>query len=414
METDLAGLTSLKPFSESDLAILDVDGDLDNDVIVLAGGYENPQEEYIHYLYENREGTFVRSELPTSHFPASVVRPFDFDKDGDMDLFIGARIKKDQFPFASDSWILINDEGTYLAENTMNFNLGMVTDAIWSDYDNDGWADLIVTREWNSVMILKNNNGESFKNQDIPEIESKHGSWFSITSGDFDQDGDDDYIVGNLGDNHRFTVSDEYPLRIYALDLDLNGTLDPISTGYWKDQYDVMTEFPINYMDELVGQSNYFIRKYDGYTPFSYASIKQMFDTATMNRVAHTFYMNTSSSYILWNQGNGFRWEKLPAAAQVSPIKKAIVADFNHDSYPDVLLAGNDHTYDIATGYYDANKGLVLLSEDGKPLSKLLSPSKSGIVLNGMVESLLFMDGETPMIIAGINRDSVLSYSVNW
>ncbi|RLD53560.1 MAG: hypothetical protein DRI97_13235, partial [Bacteroidetes bacterium] len=118
--------------------------------------------------------------------------------------------------------------------------------------------------------------------------------------------------------------------------------------------------------------------------------------------------------YILWNQGNGFRWEKLPAAAQVSPIKKAIVADFNHDSYPDVLLAGNDHTYDIATGYYDANKGLVLLSEDGKPLSKLLSPSKSGIVLNGMVESLLFMDGETPMIIAGINRDSVLSYSVNW
>ncbi len=413
IESDLAGLTSLKPFSESDLAILDVDGDLDNDVIILAGGYENPQEEYIHYLYENREGSFVRSKLPTSHFPASVVRPFDFDQDGDMDLFIGARIKKDHFPFASDSWILINDGGAYLAENAMNLNLGMVTDATWSDYDNDGWTDLIVAREWNSVMILKNNNGESFVPQEIPEIESKHGSWFSITSGDFDQDGDDDFIVGNLGDNHRFTVSEEYPLRIYAMDLDLNGTLDPISTGYWKDQYDVMTEFPINYMDELVGQSNYFIRKYEGYTPFSYASIAQMFDTTTMNRVAHTFYTHTTSSYILWNQEEGFRWERLPEAAQLSPIKKTIVADFNHDSYPDVLLAGNDHTYDIATGYYDANKGLLLTSKDGNPLSELIPPSRSGIILNGMVESLLYMDGIAPTIIAGMNRDSVLSYSLN-
>jgi hypothetical protein len=131
-----------------------------------------------------------------------------------------------------------------------------------------------------------------------------------------------------------------------------------------------------------------------------------------MNRVDETFFVNTTSSYILWNENEAFRWEKLPAPAQVSPIKKTIIRDFNGDGFPDILLAGNDHTFDISTGYYDALKGLVLISENGKPLSRLINPSESGMVLNGMVESLLYLDGESPLIVAGINRDSVLTYSV--
>jgi hypothetical protein len=132
-----------------------------------------------------------------------------------------------------------------------------------------------------------------------------------------------------------------------------------------------------------------------------------------MNRVDHTFYVNTASSFILWNEEGAFRWEELPAEAQVSPIKKSIIEDFNDDGYPDVLLAGNDYTYDIGTGYYDANKGLLLMSSDGVPLNKLLAPSESGIVLNGMVESLLYLEGETPLIMVGMNRDSVVTYSLN-
>jgi hypothetical protein len=412
IQTEIEGLANRPDFSESDFAIFDVDGDSDNDVIALAGGYENFDGKYIHYLYENRGDSFTRKELPIPAFPASVVRPFDFDHDGDMDLFIGARIKPEMFPFAPDSWILIN-EGGFREENTLNFNVGMVCDAIWSDYDGDGWEDLIIAREWNSLLFLKNMKGERMVNQEIPEIESKHGIWFSINSGDFDQDGDPDYIVGNLGENHRFTISDQYPLRIYALDLDLNGTLDPISTGYWKDQHDVMTEYPINYFDELASQSNYFLRKYQGYKPFSYSSVANMFDSATMNRVDYSFYTNTTSSYILWNQGDHFQWEKLPLPAQVSPVKKSIVRDFNHDGYPDVLLAGNDHTFDIGTGYYDANKGLLLMSRDNKPLSDLQPSSQTGIILNGMVESLLYMEGDTPWVVAGINRDSIAVFRVN-
>ncbi|MCD6596154.1 MAG: VCBS repeat-containing protein [Bacteroidales bacterium] len=410
-ETEIEGLTNLKGSSESNFAIIDIDQDGDNDIIALAGGYGNREEKYIHYLYENNNGSFTRTELPLPPFPASVVRPFDFDHDGDMDLFIGARIKVGMFPFANDSWILINDKGQFNQKSTMNFNLGMVTDAVWSDYDGDGWEDLLIAREWNSVFIIKNLKGERLKSQELPEIESMHGIWYSITAGDFDQDGDDDYILGNLGENHRFTVSNQYPLRLYALDLDLNGTLDPIPTGYWKDQNDVMTEYPINYLDELCGQSAYFMERFNNYASFSYAPFEAVLDSAMMNRIEYTFYTNTTSSYILWNKEDKFEWEKLPLAAQVSPIKKMIVRDFNNDSFPDVILAGNDYTYDVSTGYFDANKGLILLSKDDQPLSDLKSPSQSGLLLQGMVESLLYFDGDTSIIVAGFNRDKVETFS---
>ena len=410
LETEMEGLSGLKVCSESGISIFDVDQDGDNDVITLSGGYEQEEESYIHYLYRNENGSFIRSPLPTDPFIANVVRPFDFDHDGDMDLFIGARIKKEMFPLANDSWILINQDGSYEEGNTLNFNLGMVTDAVWSDYNGDGWEDLFIAREWNSAVILQNVEGQRLTMQEIPEIEEKHGIWNSISEGDFDGDGDPDYILGNLGENHRFTISDEYPLRIYAFDLDLNGTLDPLSTGYWKDQYDVMREYPINYLDELIGQSQFFMNKFRNYTSFSYASIGEILDTAMRNRINAIFHTNTASSYVVWNRDEGFVWEKLPHEAQMSPIKQTLVRDLNGDGLPDVILAGNDHTYDVGTGYYDANKGLILMSSEGEPLADLLPASESGLMLNGMVESLLFLEGDTPLLVAGSNREPVVTY----
>lgn len=408
----IEGLSGMKNFPESGFSILDVDRDGDQDVIALAGGYQNQPEEYLHYLYENHKGSFERTPLPLPSFPSSVVRPVDFDRDGDLDLFIGSRVKMGSFPLAEDSWLLINEEGDFAQGKQISLSLGMVTDACWSDYDGDGWEDLVISREWNSPLFLKNLNGEQLIPQEIPEIEAMHGMWFSVSAGDFDRDGDPDFVLGNLGENHRFTISEQYPLRIYALDLDRNGTLDPISTGYWKDKYDKMTEYPINYLDELVGQSNYFLQKYANYTDFSYASVEHMFDTATMNRVDELLYINTASSYMVWNEEGKFRWEKFPLPVQLAPLKKTIIRDFNGDQYPDLLLAGNDHTFDIGTGYYDAIKGLLLLSENGQPLKKLLTPSESGIILHGMVESLLYLEGEQDLIVAGMNRDSILTYKV--
>ncbi len=412
-EARFEGLTTQKEFSEADLAILDIDEDGDNDVVAVAGGYENKDEsEYRHYLYENRNGTFVRTALPIPSFPASVIRPFDYDHDGSVDFFIGARVKKGMFPYSNHSWLIHNDKGKLAVDSTSRLNLGMVTDAIWTDYDKDGWEDLLVAREFNSVVLLKNMNGKELVPQNLPALEAKHGIWYSLASGDFNNDGYDDYIVGNLGDNHRFTVSDKYPLNLYAIDFEMDGIIDPLITAYWSDTYGKMTEYPINYLDELWAQSNFFQKKFQDYTPFSYGRIDDILDESIMKRLEFKLEVNTTSSYILWNDKGNFRWEKLPVLLQVSPIKKMIVQDLNDDGFQDLIIGGNDYTYDVPTGYYDANKGIVLLNngkkqEKGKPSFDLLTPSQSGMFLQGMVESLLYFKGDTSLVVAGFNREKV-------
>jgi len=412
-DAKLEGLTTQKKYSESDLAILDIDNDGDNDVVAVAGGYENKDEsEYIHYLYENNNGTFIKKELPIPPFSASVVRPCDFNHDGFIDLFVGSRVKKGMFPYATHSWLIINDKGKLSVNSSSKLDLGMVTDAVWTDYDNDGWEDLLVTREWNSVVLLKNMKGKELVPQIIPELENKRGIWYSIVAGDFNKDGYEDYIVGNLGDNNRFTASDKYPLNLYAIDLDGDGTIDPIITSFWNDPDGKMKEYPLNYLDELMSQSTFFKHKFKDYASFSVADINYILDKEVLKKLLFKLDVNTTSSYILWNEKGRFRWEKLPQALQVSPIKKMIVQDFNGDNYPDVLVGGNDYSYDVSTGYYDANKGIVLLNkggkkENGQPSFDILSPSQSGILLQGMVESLLYFKGDTSLVVAGFNRAKV-------
>ena len=415
-DTKFEGLTTQKDFSEADLAILDIDNDGDNDVVAVAGGYENKQEkEYIHYLYTNINGTFTRTPLPIPAFPASVVRPCDFNHDGYIDLFVGARVKKGMFPYSNHSWLILNEKGKLSTNSKSILDLGMVTDAIWTDYDNDGWEDLLVVREWNSIVLLKNMNGKELVPQNIPSLESHRGIWYSVIAGDFDQDGDQDFIVGNLGDNHRFTLSDKYPMNLYAIDLDNDGVIDPIISAYWPDTTGKMKEYPINYLDELWSQSAFFQRRFKDYTTFSYTTMDRILDENVIKKLAFKLDVNTTSSYIIWNDKGNFRWEKLPDVLQQSPIKKMIVQDLNGDNYPDVLIGGNDYTYDVPTGYYDANKGIVLMNkgrkqEKNKPSFDVLTPSQSGMLLQGMVESLLYFKGDTSLVVAGFNRAGVGVY----
>jgi hypothetical protein len=215
------------------------------------------EEDYWHYIYENHDGNYTRTLLPVPQFPASVVRPFDFDHDGDMDLFVGARLKKGMFPYSNHSWLILNEQGRLYVNPASRLNLGMVTDAVWTDYDKDGWEDLLVSRELNTLMIVKNSGGKELVLQEIPGAEKLGGIWYSVIAGDFDQDGDDDYIAGNLGENHRFTLSEQYPMNLYVTDIDLMETWNhyPLRT---ENKEVVMTEYPVNYLDELWGQSNFF------------------------------------------------------------------------------------------------------------------------------------------------------------
>jgi hypothetical protein len=410
IRTEFKGLTGHKDFSESGFAIADFDNDGDNDIVAIAGGYENQDEnEYKHFLYVNQNGSFERTLLPIPQFPASVVRVIDFDHDGDMDFFVASRVKKGMYPYANHSWLVLNDKGRLYVEPWCKLNVGMITDAIWTDYDKDGFEDLMLARDWNSLLILKNLKGKGLEPQTISGFNEHTGIWYSLAAGDFDQDGDEDYIAGNLGENNRFTISDQYPLSLYAIDLDMDGTIDPIATGYWTDISGQMTEYPINYLDELWSQTNYFVRRFQDYATFSYTSFKDMIDPAFLKKAEFKLQVKTTSSYVLWNDKGTFTWEKLPLPLQLAPITKMIVTDLNGDNMQDVILAGNDHTYDIATGYYDASKSNVMLNT-GKGTFNILSPSQSGMAIQGMVQSLLYFKGDTSLVVAGVNRNKVAVY----
>jgi len=407
------GLTEKKEYSESDIAVVDIDGDGDNDIIAIAGGYENPKEEdYRHFLYENNNGAFKRIQLPVPAFPASVIRLSDFDHDGDQDLFVGSRVKKGMFPHADPSWLIINDKGVLKADSSLRFSIGMVTDAIWTDYDKDGWEDLLIAREWNSLMILKNNKGKELVNANIKGFEDYHGLWYSLAAGDFDNDGDEDYIAGNLGENNRFNINKRYPLSLYSIDLDMDGVIDPLTTAWWRDKNDKMTEYPVNYLDELMGQSTFFQKIFEDYSSFSFTGIDKMLDEEILKRLEFKLTVNTCSSFIIWNEGGRFRWEKLPRELQVAPVRKIIVHDLNNDGNPDAIIGGNDYTFDISTGYYDALKGIVLLNKGKTRSFEVLPPSKSGLLLKGMIGSLLFFDGDTSLVVAGINRGETVVYEL--
>jgi hypothetical protein len=250
--------------------------------------------------------------------------------------------------------------------------------------------------------------GKEFVPEKIPGIEEKHGIWYSVASGDFNKDGSTDYIIGNIGANNRYTVSEKYPLTLYAIDLDGNGSVDPIITAYWPDRFNRIREFPLNYLDELWSQSKYF-QKFKDYASFSYAYMDDVLSKDILKNLEFKLDVNTTSSYILWNDKGKFSWEKLPDAVQVSPVKKMLVEDLNGDTYPDVIVGGNDYSYDVSTGNYDSNKGIILINkgknqEKGKSTFDVLQPAQSGMLLQGMVESLIFMKGDTSLLVAGFNR----------
>lgn len=411
VSSGVSGITTSKPFTEGDIVIADFNNDGANDIIAVAGGYMNKNEdEYEHYYYQNNNGSFMGKKLPVPSFPSTVVRVCDYDHDGFKDVFIGARVKKGMFPYSNHSWLLHNEKGSFTESGCSKIDLGMVTDAVWCDYDADGWEDLIVTREYNSVAILKNMNGKGLVPQTIPEIEKMHGIWFSINAADLNKDGYPDFIVGNLGENNRFSCSDKYPLNLYAINLDNDGNLDPILTAFWPDKEGRMKEYTLNYLDELWSQSKYFENKFNEYAKFSVVTVPEMFDANTMKRLEFKLYVNSTSSYILWNNKGRFSWEKLPQELQTSPIKKTVIDDFNNDGFPDAIIGGNDYSYEIGTGYYDALKGIVLMNtckkdENGRVTFSLLPPSQSGLLLQGMLESLIYLKGDTSLLISGFNRD---------
>ncbi|HSZ86316.1 MAG TPA: FG-GAP-like repeat-containing protein, partial [Puia sp.] len=400
------------------ILLFDADGDGDLDLYVCSGGYENTSgsEAYQDRLYINDgKGNFTldSSALPKNFTSKFCVRAADYDHDGDLDLFVSGRVKPGEYPQPVSSFIYRNDsknghikftDVTNEVAKDLN-NIGMVCDAIWTDFDNDGWPDLILAGEWMPVTFLKNDKGV-FKNiTPSSGISTQTGWWNTIVAGDFDNDGDIDYIIGNLGKNSFYRASEQYPVRVYGKDFDNNGVYDMITSLYLPDKNGDKKEFPSETRDDLLKQMTSMRKKFPDYKSYAVATMDQVLSPEQKKGATILQANNFQTSYIR-NDGNGkFTMIPLPAQAQFSVINGMVAEDFDGDGNLDVVMNGNDYGTEVSTGRYDALNGLFLKG-DGKGNFTPESILQSGIFIPGNGKALVKFKGANNkcFLAAGQNR----------
>ena len=333
----------------------DADGDGDQDLYVVSGGstHEGDRPEYQDRLYLNDgAGNLVRSpgSLPPIASSGACVVAADFDRDGDLDLFRGGRVQPGSYPTVPRSYLLRND--TY-----RNLTPGLVCAALWTDYDADGWPDLLLAGEWMTPTFFRNQKG--ILNSQF-SIFNSHGWWNAVVAADFDRDGDVDYVAGNLGLNSKYKASPAQPVRLYAGDFDENGRLDPVLTYFLEGKE---TLAPTR--DVATDQMTVLMRKrFTSYTAYARATVDDVLgDRKADARVLKATEMR---SCLIENLGGGkFNLKPLPLPAQIAPVFGIQTGDFNGDGHPDVLLVGNSYAAEPYAGWYDAGRGTLLLG-DGK------------------------------------------------
>lgn len=348
-----------------DALFFDLDNDKDMDLYVVSGGneYTNGDENYKDRLYLNDgKGNFVLVKNSESeNISGSIVIAADIDADGDLDVFVGGRHIPHNYPLPANSQLFENINGKLVSvtqEKASDLTeLGMVTDAIWTDYDSDKDLDLIVVGEWMEITVFKNENG-IFKREKIESLENTTGWWFSIEQGDFDNDGDIDYIAGNLGLNYKYKATEEAPFDVYYDDFDGNGSND-IVLGY----YNLGKHYPLrgfSCSSQQIPKLKEEIKKYD---IFASLEIDQIYKESKLKKALH-YKAKTFASSFIENLGNGqFKIHKLPIEAQFSSINDIIIRDFNSDEKLDVLLVGNLFVSEIETSRNDSGTGLLLLGD---------------------------------------------------
>tara|TARA_B110000003_G_scaffold152808_2_gene153526 strand:- start:40742 stop:44047 length:3306 start_codon:yes stop_codon:yes gene_type:complete len=364
----------------------DLDSDGDKDLYVTSGGSEFKKGNKLlkDRIYINDGlGNFTKNNkaVPNVYESTQTVKASDIDSDGDLDLFIGTRLISGKYTFPATSYILINENGVLKKASKKIApsltNIGMVTDAVFSDIDNDNDEDLIIVGEWMKVRILENSKG-TFKDSSKKFgdfIDKSRGLWWSITANDIDNDGDDDYILGNLGKNNKFKATKEHPFKVYANDFDGNGTNDVVLAKYYKDGY-----VPMRGKECTTQQMPYVGEKFKDF--HSFASSK-LIDILPEKKIedAIVYEISNFKSIILINNKGRLVAQSLPIQAQTSPIKSSLVDDFNNDGYKDLLLVGNHYGVEVETVRYDGGYGSLFLG-DGKNTFTFLPPSKSGLYIS--------------------------------
>ncbi len=409
-----------KTQEDEGMLLFDADGDEDLDLYIVSGSIESQQiDVFQDRLYMNNgTGNFSLSltALPDTRSSGSCVRAADYDQDGDLDLFVGGRVVPASYPYPAKSYLLQNEKGKF-TDVTQKIcseldTLGMVTDALWSDFNNDGKVDLIVLGEFMPITFFVNEGGK-FIRLSSTGIEHLTGWWNSLSAGDFDNDGDIDYVAGNLGLNNNFQVKINLPLKVFAKDFDGNGSVDPLLACYMREsmETDVKKLYPVHFWDELNSQSPKFRNKYSRYKQYSKATIDQVLTSEDLKDALILEANHMASSYIKNLGGGKFSMAPLPTLAQVAPINGLVTTDVNEDGNPDVMLVGNDYGNEVFAGRYDALTGLVLLG-NGRGSFNVVSSAQSNFYVSGDAKALVKLytvDGDE-LFIASRNRDSLNAF----
>ncbi|QMU29856.1 FG-GAP-like repeat-containing protein [Adhaeribacter radiodurans] len=390
----------------------DADGDADLDLYVVSGGNEfrTDANQYRHRLYQNDgKGNFMLDSLALPRIVASgsCVTAADFDKDGDLDLFIGGRNEPQKYPLPGQSCILRNQGGRFSNVTKQVCpeleRAGMVTSALWTDFDNDNQIDLLVTGEWMPICFYKNNKGNFTNVTASMGLQNSNGWWNSLMAGDFDNDGDMDYVAGNLGLNSKYKASPEQPVSVYAKDFDKNGSIDPVISYFIQN-----TNYPAPPRDALTDQIVAMRRRFPRYSDYGTSSMDALFTDEELKDATKYKSYTFASSYIQ-NNGNGkFTLQPLPINTQYAPVFGMNVADFNYDGNLDILLVGNSFATETALGYYDASNGTCLLG-NGNGTFKTILPKAAGLKVSGDAKAIarVLNSKNQPLEVITCNADSL-------
>lgn len=408
---EVSALKKDSVYEDMGILIFDVENDGDNDIYIVSGGNEFPVDSPLlqDRLYINDgKGNFTKTDkvLPKMLTSGSRVRPFDYDKDGDLDLFVGGRQVPSSYPSPTKSYILENtsdnDNVKYVDVTSVaapNLSaIGMVTDATWADFDNDGWTDLILVGEWMPITILKNNHSK-FENitKDL-KLDDTTGWWFSINSADFDNDGDMDFVVGNLGLNYKYKANETETFDIYYNDFDKNETYDIVLSYFNGGE-----KYPLRGRECSSQQMPGIKKKFEDYASFSTATLEDVYTKKQLEKALH-YQVKSFTSVYLENNNGTFVVRSLPNFAQVSSINQILVDDFDGDSKLDLVVAGNLFGSEIETPRNDASNGLFLKGDGDGGFCPVTS-RVSGLFAPGDVKDLATIEvkGDDYLLVAKNN-----------
>ncbi|MFH6985113.1 VCBS repeat-containing protein [Marinoscillum luteum] len=401
---------------ETAALFFDADNDGDQDLYLASGGNEfQPPNPRLNdrLFYNDGAGNFSLQQgaLEENFQHGSVVIASDIDHDGDQDLFVGGRVVAGKYGQTPESRILFNIGPGRFRNETAGVapeleHIGMVTDAVWADLDEDGYEDLIIVGEWMPITVFMNRNGKLEK-ADIPDLDRTNGWWNTITLTDLNGDGRPDFVLGNLGTNSKLQPSVDQPVRMYVNDFDKNLSLDQIITYSIGDK-----EYPLANRDELVKQMPLIKKLFILNKDFSGKSIDQIFQPEALS-ASKRYEACTYKSIALMNLG-GLRFEQkeLPAVAQRAPVYAIASLDVNNDGNQDLILGGNMEWATPYFGAYDASQGALLLG-NGQGEFSVPKASEAGLKIRGDIRSLAVIQSAkgSKYILVGRNDDVALVFS---